>query len=66
MNHICDKDERIRKLEERMSIVETKVDEVKQDIKEIKASQNKLLYWVMGTMGTALVTLFTLIVNMMR
>jgi hypothetical protein len=61
-----DQEERIRLIENRMSIVETKVDSVKQDIKDIKDFQSKIMLWLIGLMGTSVVTLLTVILNMAR
>lgn len=57
-------EERIRNLEGRMGIVETKVDSIKEDIKEIKTGQDKLLWWIIGTMGTVLISILLTIVTM--
>jgi uncharacterized Rmd1/YagE family protein len=66
-------EERVKELEHRMglaenrvSVVETKVDSVKDDIKEIKDFQSKIMLWLIGLMGTSVVTLLTVILNMMR
>lgn len=49
---------RLRNLEGRMNIVETKVDDIKQDIKEINKKQDKLLWWIIGTMATVIISIF--------
>lgn len=56
-----DNDERIRNLEQRVSIVETKVDTVKEDIKEIKDFQSKIIMWLVGTLASSLLTLGVLL-----
>jgi hypothetical protein len=52
--------------EKRISVTEVKVDNVKEDIKEIKEGQSKIIWWIIGTMGTSLISLLILIVNMLR
>lgn len=62
-HRIQDHEHRIRGLEGRMNITETKVDEMRQDIKEIRKAQEKLLWWIMGTMGSVLVSIFLIIIT---
>jgi hypothetical protein len=52
--------------ETRLAIAETKVDNVKEDIREIKEGQSKTMWWIIGTMGTSMISLLILIFNMLR
>jgi hypothetical protein len=52
-----DMEDRMNLLENRVTKVETQVDDVKGDIKEIKDFQKQIIFWLIGTLGTTLVTL---------
>lgn len=55
-----------REVENRLTKVETKVDTVKEDIKEIKDFQSKIMWWLIGTMASSLLTLLTMVLNIIR
>lgn len=48
-------------LENRVTRLETKVDNVKEDIKEIKDFQKQTIFWLIGTMASTLLTLGVLL-----
>jgi hypothetical protein len=48
-------------IENRLTRVETKVDNVKEDIKEIKDFQKQTIFWLIGTMASTLLTLGVLL-----
>ena len=50
-----------RIVENRLTAVETKVDNVKEDIKEIKDFQKQTIFWLIGTMASTLLTLGVLL-----
>lgn len=50
-----------RQIENRLTCVETKVDNVKEDIKEIKDFQKQTIFWLIGTMASTLLTLGVLL-----
>lgn len=56
-----DIEERFSLIENRVTKVETKVDDVKEDIKEIKDFQRQIIFWLIGTLGTTLITLGVLL-----
>ena len=53
-------------IESRMSTVEAKVGSIKEDLKDIKAFQNKLMFWIIGTMATSMLSLLTLIFTLLK
>ena len=53
-------------IENRMSTVEAKVGSIKEDLKDIKAFQNKLMFWIIGTMATSMLSLLTLIFTLLK
>jgi peptidoglycan hydrolase CwlO-like protein len=68
--------DRIGKLERKVDVLETKVDNIernietiksdlKEDIQEVKESQNKMTYWIMGTLATSVISLLILIFNIL-
>lgn len=59
--HFCIKEEEWRVMGERMSAVETYQKTAKDEVKEVKASISKMTYWIMGVMGTTILTLITLL-----
>ena len=52
---------RIGEIENRVTRLETKVDDVREDIKEIKDVQKQTMFWLIGTLTTALLTLGVLL-----
>jgi len=48
-------------IENRLTRVETKVDNVKEDIKDIKDFQKQTIFWLIGTMASTLLTLGVLL-----
>jgi hypothetical protein len=52
--------------ETRLSVNESKVGDMKDDIKEIKESQSKTMWWIIGTLATSLISMSLLIINMLR
>lgn len=58
--------EDIKPLENRVSVVETKLDGIKEDIKDIKDFQSKMMIWLIGIMGTTLVSFLVLILNILK
>ena len=48
-------------IENRLTCVETKVDNVKEDIKDIKDFQKQTIFWLIGTMASTLLTLGVLL-----
>ena len=52
---------KVSELENRVTRLETKVDDVREDIKEIKDSQKQTMFWLIGTLTTALLTLGVLL-----
>lgn len=59
----CKNEDRIRDLEQRVSIVETKVDDIKADLKDIKEFQSKIIFWLIGTLTSSLVTLGVILIK---
>lgn len=59
-------DDRLRRVESRVSIVETKIDDTRDDIKGIKGFQEKMVVWLIGIMGTSIVSLILLIINLKK
>ena len=59
-------EKRLRNLESRVDKIETKVDGMSEDIKEIKGDQKKLLFAIGGALFTGIVTLCVTIVNLLR
>ena len=57
-------EDKIRDLEIRMTKVETKVDDIREDIKEIKNFQKQNMFWLITTLSTSLITLGSLLINM--
>ena len=53
-------------IENRMSTVEAKVGSIKEDLRDIKAFQNKLMFWIIGTMATSMLSLLTLIFTLLK
>lgn len=45
--------------------VESVKTDLKEDIQEVKESQNKMIYWIMGTLGTSVLSLLILIFNIL-
>lgn len=62
--HDCLQDERIRELSKRLDKLEERVDTMKEDLKEIKSQNNKLLWGVIGVLLTSAGTLALLILKM--
>jgi len=58
--------ERFRELENRVTKVEAKVDSHMDDIKEIKQMQQQVLKWMVGALGSSLLTLVVVLINFMR
>lgn len=56
-----DMEDRMNLLENRVTKVETQIDDVKGDIKEIKDFQRQTIFWLIGTLGTTLITLGVLL-----
>ena len=52
---------RLGELENRVTRLETKVDDVREDIKEIKDFQKQTIFWLIGTLITTLLTLGVLL-----
>jgi len=48
-------------IENRLTCVETKVDNVKEDIRDIKDFQKQTIFWLIGTMASTLLTLGVLL-----
>lgn len=74
MEHICIQEDlvriierRIDKLEDRVEsnklLIEKDVTNVTQLISEVKAFQNKLIWWMISVFGTSILTLLTLILK---
>lgn len=59
-------EKRLRTLESRVDKIETKVDGMSEDIKEIKGDQKKLLFAIGSALFTGIVTLCVAIVNLLR
>ena len=59
-------EERMRVLESRMDKVEVKVDDMREDVKDIKKSQEKFLYWFVGLLGTSILTLGAAVITLLR
>ena len=57
---------RVRSLESRVDRVETKVDDMRDDIKDIKNSLANSIFWIIGLMGTALLTLGATMVSLLK
>lgn len=68
--------DRVVKLERKVDVLESKViniekdvltnkKDLKDDIKEVKENQNKMTYWIMGTLGTSVISLLILVFNML-
>ena len=62
--HQCLQDERIRDMSIKVTKLEEKVDTTKDDVKDIKVTQNKLLWGIIGVLLTSSGTLFTLILKL--
>lgn len=58
-----DAEERFNCLENRVTKLETKVDAVRDDIKEIKDFQKQTIFWLIGTMASTLLTLGVLLLK---
>ena len=64
MLHDCLQDERIREISQKLNKLEERVDTMKDDLKDIKSTQNKLLWGVISVLLTSSGTLFTVILNL--
>ena len=64
MNHDCIQDERIRNLTTRIDKLEERTDTTKEDLKDIKAFQGRLMWGIIGALlsstGTLLILIFKL------
>ena len=62
--HDCLQDERIREISQKLIKLEERVDTMKDDLKDIKNTQNKLLWGVISVLLTSSGTLLTVILNL--
>jgi len=58
------KEEALKNKQE-VELIKAKVDDSREDIKEIKSFQNKLMFAILSTMATGILTLVTLIINLL-
>jgi hypothetical protein len=66
MEHVCNKVDVINEMDKRLIRVETRQDNMEQDIKDIKASQKESRTLVMTTLITSLLTLVGIIFSFVR
>lgn len=63
MPHDCIQDERIRDLTKRIDKLEERTDTMKDDLKDIKAFQSKLMWAMIGALISSTGTLITLLLK---
>lgn len=64
--HECIQDERIRDLLRRVDKLEANQDNMKESIMEIKRQMDKIIWWIIATFGTALITFISILFNMLN
>lgn len=64
MPHECMQDERIREISKKVDKLEERVDTMREDLKEIKEIQNKLLWGIIVVLLTSISTLFTVVLKL--
>lgn len=57
---------RLRDVETKVAIIEAKVDSQMDDIREIKAMQQQILKWMVGALGTSLLTFIGIVISLLK
>lgn len=61
--HECLQDERVRELSRRVDKLEEKTDNLKETILDLKSQINKLLWGILGTFASTILTLITILLK---